>query len=173
VKNGGFIGEKSPLVEEMIRLKIRWPILIVLVFAMTPACKNPNAPDEPSVQIVVEITYVRIAPVTHSIAFELVQLSSQAMMPNNDLPDARVQDMTKIEEGTFRLSVAVWTNYTATIWVADGWLYQESDKYSYQYVAKDLFVNGQRMSKVASKGSAYWSGTVKFIIKNDGSIVQP
>jgi len=154
-----------------VRIHIKAALFIGLAFLT--ACRNPNAPEGPSVQIVVEIKYVRIAPVTYSVAFELVQLSSQAVTPDSGLPDARIQDMTKVEESMFTLSIAVWTNYDTTIWVMDSWLYQAGDKFSFQYVAKDLFVNGQRMSKITAKGTTPWCGTVKFIVKNDGLIVQP
>jgi len=156
-----------------MRLKIKRLMIVVLVFATIASCKNPNGPDEPSAQITVEIKYVRIAPITYGHAFELVHLSSQAIVPDSDYPDVRVQEMTKVSDDTFVMSIAVWTNYTTTIWVTDGWLYQPQDTQSYQYVAKDLYVNGRLMARSTSKGSPRWCGTVKFIIKNDGSIVQP
>lgn len=143
--------------------KLMAVMFAVLFMMLAVSCKSIFGPsdDEDSKPVTDRITYVR-NQISCAECAGVVYLGF-----NKD-----GKEMAQISQITFETSITVYTEKLNEIYANDPKRYDGFDDNSYTHVAEELYVNGIRVYKSQSMGSAPWCGTVKYIHKNDNRIVQ-
>jgi hypothetical protein len=151
-------------------------MVIVLVCAFQFACLGlvgPTDPDkpEPIRQVSVEVIYERVAPINTTGEPNLAFLASRCFTPGGWIPNnpgaGTSVEMRAIDEKTHTVNLSVWTTYENILWVGDLKINPPGD------IAKNIYVNGVLLTKSEYGGPVGLYGRVRFIIKNDGSIIEP
>jgi len=158
-----------------VKSRIILLVMIVLVCAFQFACLGlvgPTDPDkpEPIRQVSVEVVYERVATINHPGGW-LVFLASRCFTPDGWIPNNpgawTAVEMRAIDEKTYIVNLSVWTTYENILWVSDSKIQPPGD------IAKNIYVNGVLLTKSEYGGPVGLYGRVRFIIKNDGSIIEP